>query len=110
MKLSKTLALLAIAALPGLAAAQPFSGPAGARINVRQAEQQHRINQGLRSGELTRREAVRLEQGQARIQRMENRARADGRVTRYEARRIERAQDVQSRRIFQQKHDAQSRW
>ena len=38
---------------------------------------------------------------------MEDRAKADGTVTKGEARRINRAQDVQSARIYTQKHDKQ---
>lgn len=77
-------------------------------INHRQENQQRRITQGVRSGELTARETYRLEKGQARIQRMENRAKADGHVSRYERRRIQAAQNAQSRRIYNKKHNARS--
>ena len=52
---------------------------AGARgINSREYREQQRINQGIRSGELTRREAVRLEQGMAKIRTDERYARLSG--------------------------------
>jgi hypothetical protein len=38
---------------------------------------------------------------------MESRAKADGVVTRGERARLHQAQDVQSRRIYNQKHDRQ---
>ena len=71
--------------------------------------QQERIEQGLRSGQLTNREAARLEHGQARIYGMEARAAADGHVSGHEQRRIQQAENVQSRRIYQERHDQQTR-
>lgn len=77
------------------------------RIDQRQAQQQQRIVQGARSGELTRHEYRRLEHQQARIRHMERRARADGVVTHSERREIQRAQQHASRSIANQKHDRQ---
>lgn len=74
-------------------------------IDQRQANQQARINQGVASGQLTPREANNLQRGQARVQRMENRATADGVVTRREQARINQVQNVQSRKIFNKKHN-----
>ena len=91
-------------ALPGLALAQTTSTP---RIDQRQANQEKRIEQGVRSGELTKKEAARLEKGQARVQKMENKAMADGTMTKKEKARIEHAQDVESRKIAREKHDKQ---
>src|SRR6266478_5873849 len=100
----KTLMLL-IAALALPAAAQTQSTP---RIDQRQQNQERRIEQGEKSGALTKKEAARLEKGQARVQKMENKAMADGKVTKKEARRIERAQDRQSKKIYKEKHDKQT--
>jgi len=91
-------------ALPGLALAQTTSTP---RIDQRQANQDKRIEQGVKSGELTKKEAARLEKGQARVQKMEKKAMADGKMTKKEKARIEHAQDVQSRKIKREKHDKQ---
>lgn len=77
-------------------------------IDARQANQEQRIQQGVGSGQLTPNETYKLEQGQARIQNMENKAKADGVVTNAERARINRAQDVQSQRIYNEKHDAQT--
>ena len=62
-----------------------------------------------RAEPLTRREAARLERGQNHVNRTENRALADGTISRGEFKRIERAQNVESRRIYHQKHDCQDR-
>ncbi|MCC7461320.1 MAG: hypothetical protein IT480_02530 [Gammaproteobacteria bacterium] len=78
-------------------------------LDARQHHQKSRIAQGVRSGELTRPETARLVRGQVHLQRMENRAKTDGVVTARERARLHHNADVQSRRIFRQKHDAQSR-
>lgn len=96
-------AIAAAFALP--AAAQTQSTP---RIDQRQQNQERRIEQGEKSGALTRREAARLEKGQARVQKMEDKAASDGKVGAKERARMERAQDKQSRRIYRQKHDRQA--
>lgn len=102
MKLKTTLAaLIAAVAVPA------FAQTATPGIDQRQANQEARIQQGIKSGELTQREAARLEKGQDRIQRMENRAKADGKVTAKERERIEHAQNQESRHIAREKHDRQ---
>lgn len=95
--------LVSAFALPALAQTQaaPYN------IDQRQANQQRRIDEGVKSGELTPREAARLQKGQAHIQKMEDRARADGVVTEKEHTKIAHAQDKQSRLIKREKHDRQ---
>jgi uncharacterized membrane protein YebE (DUF533 family) len=78
-------------------------------LNARQDNQHARIAQGVRTGELTRPEAARVVHGQVRLQRMENRAKSDGVVTAGERARLQHNANVQSRRIFRQKHDRQDR-
>jgi uncharacterized membrane protein YebE (DUF533 family) len=95
-------ALAAAIALPVLA-----QTPATPNIDRREANQERRIEQGVNSGQLTPREATRLEGGQAHVENMETRAKADGVVTRHERKRIQHAQNVQSRKIYRQKHDRQ---
>jgi hypothetical protein len=102
MKFVKTIAVLSLV-LPALAFAQDNTP----RVDQREANQERRIDQGVASGSLTQREANRLERGQQRVENMEARAKADGVVTRGERARLHQAQDVQSRRIYNQKHDRQ---
>src|SRR5258708_4765418 len=73
----------------------------------RNVNQQQRIEQGVQSGQLTNREAGKLERGQARVNRAEARAGADGKVEPNEQRRIQKAENRQSKRIYREKHDAQ---
>ena len=93
--------LLAVTVTSGLANATTTTS----RIDKRQANQQERIDQGVKSGELTRKEAARLQKGQQHVDRMESRAMADGKMTPRERQRIERAQDEQSKKIYREKHD-----
>lgn len=92
-------------ALPGPSLAQTASTP---RIDQRQENQEKRIQEGVQSGELTKKETRKLERGQAKVQRKENKAMRDGEVTNKEAARVEKAQDKQSYRINRQKHDNQT--
>lgn len=102
MRAIKTLAVLSLV-LPALAFAQANTP----RVDQRQANQEQRIDQGVASGSLTQREANRLDRGQQHVDNMENRAKSDGVVTRGERARLHQAQEVQSRRIYAQKHDRQ---
>ncbi|MGL4576765.1 MAG: hypothetical protein ACRCV9_18400 [Burkholderiaceae bacterium] len=89
--------------------AQPLPQERGQeRIDAREARQEKRIDKGVASGQLTQREANRMDRGQAKVNNMEQRALADdGKIGKKEARRIEHAQDAQSARIYTQKHDRQ---
>ena len=102
-----TAAVLAFAAAGAFA--QAASAPAATpRVDQRQANQEKRIDQGIASGELNKRETVRLEKEQNAINRAENKAKADGTVTRAERRRLHKMQNHASHDIRHQKHDAQT--
>ena len=79
-------------------------------IDQRQDYQQNRIEQGIRSGQITRDEAYRLEQGERAIDRAQARARADGMVTQQERNRIDHMTDRQGQQIYRQSHDRQQAW
>lgn len=99
---------VALALVPAWALAQAGDTQSTPRIDKRQERQERRIEEGVKSGQLTEKEAARLRKGQARIQKMEDKAMADGKMTRRERARIERAQDRQSKKIFREKHDKQT--
>ena len=101
-----TLATLALLAMTAAAAAHDTTQD---RIDRREDRQERRIEQGVRSGEITRREYRQLESEQARIREMERRAKSDGHIDRREAAAIERAQDNASRHIRQEAHDGDRR-
>jgi hypothetical protein len=75
----------------------------------RNINQQQRIEQGVKSGQLTNREVGKLEGGQSRVTRDEARAGANGHVSASEQQRIQRDENRQSKGIYKQKHDKQTR-
>ena len=112
MKIKMLMGVLAIAA-GGVALAQPATPAvpgnpvATPRVEAREAAQDKRIQQGVASGQLTQREAARLQGEQAHIDRAEQKAKADGKVTPQERARLDRMQDHASRDIAREKHDRQ---
>jgi hypothetical protein len=96
----------AIAAALGLA----FCGAAFAQAGTvqRDVNQQQRIEQGLKSGQLNTREASRLEGEEARVERDQARAMQDGKLSPAEKQRLAREQNRVSRDIYREKHDAQT--
>ncbi|MBI4987569.1 MAG: hypothetical protein HZC23_02015 [Rhodocyclales bacterium] len=79
-------------------------------VNARQHHQQARIGQGVRSGDLTRDEARRLEREQRHIRQEERRYKSDGVLTRAERADLQHDQNMASRRIYQERHDAERRF
>lgn len=75
----------------------------------RNVNQQTRIENGIKSGELTNHEVAKLEKGEARIERKEAAAGKDGHVGAAEQRKVQHAENRESKRIHHQKHDGQRR-
>ncbi len=92
-----------------LLAAPAFAGDSTHRVDTRQALQRDRIQQGVASGELTRHETRTAVRGQRHVDRVEDRATADGVVTAKERAHLEYAQDRQSARIYDLKHNDRTR-
>ncbi|HEX6223330.1 MAG TPA: hypothetical protein VFZ52_02905 [Chryseolinea sp.] len=78
-------------------------------VDQRQAVQRQRIQNGVSSGELTRRESANARHDQRKIRRTERRAKADGVVTGTERARLDRKQDRASRQLRRNKHDVKER-
>ncbi len=78
------------------------------RVDKREARQQKRINQGVKSGQLTPQEAARLERQQAKIKNDEAKAKANGKVTPKERAKLTREQNRASRNIYRKKHNAKT--
>jgi len=82
----------------------------GADVRARQVRQQKRIAQGVRSGELTRPETLRLQRNAGRVHRSIVRDRVDGGVfTPSERASAQRKLNRRSKAIYVQKHDVQRR-
>ncbi len=99
-----TLALaIAATAMPAMADAQRWQP-----VAQRQANLDARIEQGVRSGRLTRPEARRLTAEYRQLTRLEARYRADG-LSRRERDDLNRRYDALSARVRFQKNDGQTR-
>lgn len=75
----------------------------------RDANQQQRIANGIKSGQLSNKEAGHLEAGQARVNRAEANAAANGHVGAGEQARVQGKENQQSRRIYDKKHNDKTR-
>jgi uncharacterized protein (DUF3084 family) len=75
----------------------------------RQVNQQQRIRQGVRSGELKKGEVKKLENEQRDIRQEKQEARADGTVTKEERKDIQKEQNQASRHIYRAKHNRRDR-
>jgi hypothetical protein len=78
-------------------------------INHRQHNQNRRINQGVRSGELTRNEAHHLRRDERHIAMDKRIAKANGHVSRAERQHLRREQNRTSRAIYRDKHNGRVR-
>ena len=105
--------ILSLAATSALLVAAPLVADAAPwqSVNGRQANLEQRINQGVRSGELTRSEAARVRDRFHQIARLEARyRRSGGRLTAYERADLDRRFDRLSEMVYAQKHDPQARF
>ena len=78
-------------------------------IDKRQDNQRARIHQGIKNGSLTKGEALQLRHEQRQIHKARIGAKADGTMSTREKARIMHKQNVASRHIARQKHDAQDK-
>jgi len=74
-------------------------------IQKRERKQQDQIAQGIKSGQLTTKEADILEQEQAKIKQDEERMKADGKLTPQERSKLKREQDRAGKNIYRKKHN-----
>lgn len=101
---------LMVAGVIGVAGlSQAEAGVRDPGVNARQQHQQQRVRQGVRSGELTRRETRNVAEEQRDIRQLERAYKSDGELTRAERADLHHEQNQASRDIYQQKHDAQER-
>ena len=97
--------ILALSLVASLGAAG--SALAEGRIREREENQQKRIAQGVRSGQLTPRETARLESHEARLNGEIRDMREDngGKLTPHDRRVVNRQQNRLSRQIYRDKHN-----
>ena len=102
---AKTTFIAVLVALPVIATA----GTRDPGVNQRQHNQQERIAQGVRSGQLTKSEAKVLRAEHRAIRREERAYKADGTLTRDERKDLHQDLNVAGRSIYNEKHDAEKR-
>ena len=100
----KTLALVATLSLT----AATLSAQTSQEINQRKENQQDRIAQGVKSGQLTAGETSHLEHQEAAVNKEEKamRAQDNGHLTKADKSLINKQQNQESRRIYKDKHNA----
>jgi len=123
-KISKSLAILAVGGLMFIgsaAAQQDNTSGAGAgnvdpghprvnQVNGREQNQQNRIANGVKSGQLTPGETQHLERGEQRLQNNEKKdmAKDNGHLTKQNQRQLNKEENHMSKRIYKDKHNAKT--
>lgn len=102
MKTANLIPLLLATLLAAPVFAQNTNTP---KIDQRQENQQNRIANGIKSGELTAKETQNLEKRETRIEADKQAAKADGKVTAAERRKLTREENKASRAIYRKKHN-----
>ena len=95
-----------LALTAGAVFALPVLAQNTADVVQRDVNQQQRIENGVQSGQLSTKEAAKLEKGEANIDKMEQRALSDGKMTNAEKQRIEAAQNKESQTIARAKSNS----
>jgi hypothetical protein len=78
-------------------------------INKRQERQKNRIKQGVKSGEMTKKETIEARADQKEIREEKREAKADGDVTAKERAKIQHKENKSSRQIYRSKHNKSDR-
>jgi hypothetical protein len=109
MKLTNVLLAAAIVVAPAAAFAAGPHRPLH-HINQRKVDQQDRIAQGVKSGQLTPGETGKLEHQEAGINKEERgmRAQDNGHLTKQDRETLTKQQNAESRRIYADKHNGKT--
>jgi hypothetical protein len=103
-------ALIGLASLQSANAWTPKRHPRVRQVNARFDNQQDRISQGVKSGELTPRETANLETKEASLKNQEQTMRLEngGSLTKAQQVKLNKEENNLSRQVYDQKHDAQT--
>jgi len=107
MKFARIALAATLALTPAAVLAQAPPSHPDPTINQRKENQQDRVAQGVKSGQLTAGETARLEHQERGINREERgmRARDNGHLTAQDRRTLHHQQNAESRRIHRAKHN-----
>jgi len=108
MKLASFAIAVALALTPAVIFAQTATPAHDPTINQRKENQQDRIGQGAKSGQLTAGETARLEHQESGINKEEHgmRAQDNGHLTSQDRKTLHSQQNAESKRIYRDKHNA----
>lgn len=111
MKLASFAIAVTLALAPAVIFAQTATPAHDPTINQRKENQQDRIGQGVKSGQLTAGETARLEHQERGINHEERgmRAQDNGHLTAQDRHTLHRQQNIESKRIYRDKHNARVR-
>jgi hypothetical protein len=103
------LVTLVVIGVSGIGAAHAERGTRDPGVNARQHHQRERVQQGVRSGELTHEEAKGVREDRREIRQKEREYKSDGKLTASERADLHRDQNEASREIYKEKHDDEKR-
>jgi len=106
MKTTLNILLAALVIVSGQAYAER---PYDSSVNARQQRQEHRVKQGVRSGELTQDETRQLREQRRAIRQEEHAYKSDGKLTRDERKDLHQDLNALSKDIYTEKHDDEKR-
>jgi len=109
IRLTNLILATALAGLPAASFAQTTHHQRN-HINARKENQQDRVAQGVKSGQLTPRETARLEHQEAGLNKEERgmRAQDNGHLTAQDRHTLARQQNQESKRIYADKHNGRT--
>jgi hypothetical protein len=87
----------------------PKAGTKTPIVKERQKIQHHRIKEGVKSGELTKKETAKLKTEEKEIKAEKQMAKADGKVTKEERAKLRHDQNKASKDIHKMKHNDKKR-
>jgi hypothetical protein len=100
-----TKTIMGIGAATILTATGLYAGTNDPVIQQREQNQEKRIDQGVKSGQITPREERKLDREQAKIKQDETRMKSDGKLTPKERAKLTREQNRASKDIYRKKHN-----
>jgi len=109
MKTTLSILLASLVIISGQAYAERPHRPHDPGVNARQERQEHRVKQGVRSGELTKGETQQLREERRNIRQEERTYKADGTLTRDERKDLHQDMNDLSKDIYTEKHDDEKR-
>lgn len=105
MKTYKTIFLLPLVAVLSNPVMAHYDNDGYSKFDQRIERQHKRIKNGVRNGELTKKEAKKLRKQHRQIKKLNKQFKKDGHLSRHERKTLQRELDRASKRIYRLKHN-----